>query len=389
MGLIRSAYPRVRSYRRNGHTYYDVDCRKRGWNGPPRLSFSDKAAALAKARHIASTVGDHLHHALTTASSSPHPTPSITTTEWDEQLAVHGKTVRDAVVQYLHQLVARSDGGHSVSEAALRWAEYVRTDTKKRNRPRTIQEIGAYAIQFGHLFPDTPLTRLNRRMVDRVIVGLTRKNGEPVSSQTRRNVLTKLKQFLNWCVGEQLLPTNPASSLSVSVEASVPEAYTVDQVMEVLRMTNVEAHQSVRSYVVLGLFAGLRPTEAQRLTWNEVMLDQELLSILPDRTKVKRARLVRLNPTVMAWLRLCDPHQPLIPVGFDRRFRTFQRCLRFPWIPDGLRHTFATYHLSVHQNRAQLAEHMGNSVSVLGRHYVRPVRLVEAERFWRLLPNTF
>lgn len=65
MGLIRSGYPRVRSYRRNGHTYYDVDCRKRGWNGPPRLSFSDKAAALAKARHIASTVGDHLHHALT------------------------------------------------------------------------------------------------------------------------------------------------------------------------------------------------------------------------------------------------------------------------------------------------------------------------------------
>ncbi len=170
MGLIRSGYPRVRSYRRNGHTYYDVDLRKRGWNGPPRLSFSDKAAALATARHIASTVGDHLHHALTSASSTPHPTPSITTTEWDEQLAVHGKTVRDAVVHYLHQLVARSDGGHSVSEVALRWAEYVRTDTKKRNRPRTIQEIGAYAIQFGHLFPDTPLTRLNRRMVDQVIV---------------------------------------------------------------------------------------------------------------------------------------------------------------------------------------------------------------------------
>jgi len=111
------------------------------------LSFSDKAAALAKARHIASTVGDHLHHALTTASSSPHPTPSITTTEWDEQLAVHGKTVRDAVVHYLHQLVARSDGGHSVSEAALRWADYVRTDTKKRNRPQTIQERRAAAIR--------------------------------------------------------------------------------------------------------------------------------------------------------------------------------------------------------------------------------------------------
>ena len=40
MSLIRSTYPRVRSYRRNGHTYYDVDCRREG------CAYSDESGHL-------------------------------------------------------------------------------------------------------------------------------------------------------------------------------------------------------------------------------------------------------------------------------------------------------------------------------------------------------
>lgn len=238
------------------------------------------------------------------------------------------------------------------------------------------------------MFPDTPLTRLDRRTVNRVIVGLIQKNGEPVTSQTRRNVLTKLKQFLNSCVSQELVSSNPAQTLSVSVVSRVPEVYTLDEVHRLLEVVQREPHRSLISYVTLGLFAGLRPTEAQRLTWNDFHWDHSVLSISPDRTKVKRARLVELQSVLLDWLNRVPRDQPLIPVGFPRRLKSYQRTLQIRWIPDGLRHSFATYWLGVHQDRNWLAQLMGNSPTIIGRHYLKPVSRSDGQRFWLMHPPT-
>jgi hypothetical protein len=75
-------------------------------------------------------------------------------------------------------------------------------------------------------------------------------------------------------------------------------------------------------------------------------------------------------------------------VGFSRRLKSYQRSLQIRWIPDGLRHAFATYWLGVHQNRNRLAELMGNSPAIIGRHYLKPVSRSEAQRFWLMTPPT-
>jgi integrase len=113
-----------------------------------------------------------------------------------------------------------------------------------------------------------------------------------------------------------------------------------------------------------------------------------VLSISPDRTKVKRARLVELHSVLLDWLNRVPRDRPLIPVGFSRRLKSYQRCLEIRWIPDGLRHSFATYWLGVHQNRNRLAELMGNSPAIIGRHYLKPVSRSEAQRFWVMTPPT-
>lgn len=81
--------------------------------------------------------------------------------------------------------------------------------------------------------------------------------------------------------------------------------------------------------------------------------------------------------------------QPLIPVRFSRRLKRYQPDLEIRWIPDGLRHAFATYWLGVHQDRNRLAELMGNSPTIIGRHYLKPVSRTEAQRFWLIHPPTF
>ena len=83
-----------------------------------------------------------------------------------------------------------------------------------------------------------------------------------------------------------------------------------------------------------------------------------------------------------------DRNKSLIPNGFDRKIRNYRKAAELPLINDGLRHTYATYWLKIHQNRNQLAELIGNSAEIIGRHYVKPVTKKDAEAFWKLLPRS-
>ena len=78
---------------------------------------------------------------------------------------------------------------------------------------------------------------------------------------------------------------------------------------------------------------------------------------------------------------------PLISANFLRRLRAYRSELNQRWIPDGLRHTDATYWLGILNDRARLAELLGNSVEVIGRHLVKPVSQSESQQFWQLVPR--
>jgi integrase len=119
----------------------------------------------------------------------------------------------------------------------------------------------------------------------------------------------------------------------VSVECRVPEVYTLDEVHRLLEVAQHEPHRTLMAYVTLGLFAGLRPTEAQRLTWNDFHWDHSVLSISPDRTKVKRARLVELHSVLLDWLNRVPRDRPLIPSGFPDVSRVTNGVLRFGGFP--------------------------------------------------------
>ena len=54
---------------------------------------------------------------------------------------------------------------------------------------------------------------------------------------------------------------------------------------------------------------------------------------------------------------------------------------------DVLRHSFASYWLAIHKNLAELAEHMGNSAKIIGKHYRRVMSLAEAQAWFEILPS--
>jgi len=57
------------------------------------------------------------------------------------------------------------------------------------------------------------------------------------------------------------------------------------------------------------------------------------------------------------------------------------------WPANGLRHSFASYHLAAFRDPRELALEMGHTRSeITFRHYRELVRPAEAERFWKIAP---
>lgn len=56
------------------------------------------------------------------------------------------------------------------------------------------------------------------------------------------------------------------------------------------------------------------------------------------------------------------------------------------WPQDVLRHSAASYMLAFHRDAGRVAYWLGNSPTILMRHYCELVPAEEAERFWKIRP---
>jgi integrase len=132
----------------------------------------------------------------------------------------------------------------------------------------------------------------------------------------------------------------------------------------------------MRLYVVLGVFAGLRPEEAQRLRWEDINFEDECIVISKMRSKTSRPRVIPFEPSFKAWLCTiaCGSAGPVYNQKNHRN--QFDRLLaaagmkKSDWIQDGLRHTYGSARWLIDKDMYQLARHMGNSERVCVDHYL-------------------
>lgn len=209
----------------------------------------------------------------------------------------------------------------------------------------------------------------------------------------RANLRTALRSAWGWMVRTGKARENPWAE----VRADVPEtAVTILSLPDVeTLLDHARGHPAALRYCLLGLGAGLRPVEAERAR-AEALVPPASFHVRAAKT---RERYVTLEPwlwTALAaegawpgdlagqtwrklWMRVrVEAGWGGVQPGHDGEARK-------TWPADVLRHSFASYWLAVHQDRARLAEVMGNSVEVIARHYRRPVPREVGEAFFTKL----
>jgi integrase len=143
-------------------------------------------------------------------------------------------------------------------------------------------------------------------------------------------------------------------------------------------------------YIAIGAFAGLRPAEIERLDWREIRLDRNFIEVSAAKSKTASRRLVTIQPNLKAWLEPLarkaghvTPPNPRVKLDLSRKRAGIEH-----WPPNGLRHSFASYHLAHFKDAPATALQLGHSTTaMLFAHYREVVTPESASTYWELLPG--
>lgn len=299
-------------------------------------------------------------------------------------LAPHGVTILESAKYYEKHVLAYKTAP-TVKEIVQRYL----ADCKNRNlRPRTIGDLehrlNSFAADFGE-------SRLSDITLDELKEWV---NDEQWGMRTRINYLTKLSQLYGFALRRPIkwVDANLTELIDrPAVEETKPEIFSVQQAKALL--DNADKFGFL-PYISLGLFAGLRSAEMMRLDSKDISLENRIIKIGADVAKKRAQRNVDVSDALFAWLKpLADTLKKGGPIVDKSKFWKHKELLLEAagiekWPENGLRHSFASYHLAHFNNSDSTAYQMGHrSTELVHRYYKALVLKGEAEKYWNLRPE--
>jgi len=224
------------------------------------------------------------------------------------------------------------------------------------------------------------------------------------SARNQINDRLAVSNFLNWCVRRQFATTNHMEAVDKpGVDAREPQVLGSADCRKLLAAARDYNDGVLLPYVVVSLFAGLRPAEIGRLTWDRVDLKEGTITLDGSMAKTRQRRIVKLAENAVEWLLPVAPKHPaFVPAAFQRHFGRVKHAAGFngpnggkdengkelrPWVQDYMRHTAISMYLAKHKHEGEAATWAGNSPNVIHRHYKGLVKDNEATEFWNLTPQ--
>jgi len=398
--LLRATWPKIREIKIKGQKLFQVDARKKGTNGKQE-SFSDREEAQERATAIAAEFAANGNEGLALPADL-----RFMAIKGDEILKPYGKSILQACEfyrDYLAELEA-SRAGETVDKLAREWHNYKFSGKQKKLRGDTLLGIRNAATELIKAFGNRPVTSITETDVRTYLDNL------PVAPITKKGKRNLFGQFFNWAIEHNKgIKINPASkNIRYIEEAKEVAILTPVEAVTALRLCE-KKYPQLTLFHAIGLFAGLRPAECKLLTWENVHLDERIIYVGFETSKVKESRRVPIEDNLVKWLEATPPEERKGLVVRKENFGNIVREMRAElgykykterhgkalnpngekggYIPDVLRHSYGSYWLAKNQNRAQLAENMGNSIDVIKKHYKRVVTKADTETFWEILPE--
>jgi integrase len=293
-----------------------------------------------------------------------------------------GVSLEDAAT-FTVQRIEEAEASCTFQEGFADFLNWCVQDHRSKRHIRDLnQTLNLFQRLWGKILP-----AISRDEIEKILDLLPR--------SSRNLKIRHLSAFFNHCIRKDWLKESPVRKIQKgkAKEKDGPiEIFTSEDVKKFL-YTVVSQCPEALPYFAIAFFAGTRPEEIGKLTWQDVC-DAEI-SIPASVSKTRSERYTSINPTLKAWL---DWHRnsggvsvgriyPRSQKTLERTRRTLVRKSQIRWIQDGPRKTFASAHYKTHQNENLTVRELGHKGNaMLHRHYNRNIRAEEAEAFWAILP---
>ena len=210
----------------------------------------------------------------------------------------------------------------------------------------------------------------------------------------RKNYIRYLSCFYSWAMKNGKADSNPAKTTNqVVIPRETPKIYTPTEAETILQKT-AQLHPELIPYIAIGFFAGIRPEELLRIEWADIDLEIGEIHVHAGQAKTKDARIVKIQPNLKSWLKQHPNQKGLVFPYSGNALRQWRSDIftvsGIKMIPDGLRHSFATYHLARFDSSDKTCEEMGHRTpAMLFRHYrgLAKSRETLAKKYFSIRPK--
>lgn len=301
-------------------------------------------------------------------------------------LLPYGTSLIEAAKYYIKH--AKPTGGEkTMFELAV---EVLEAKAKVGRRQKTLDSYRSFFNRVNRSFGQRHVHEVHRDDVEAWLDANVQTLATRIAHLDYLNVLFSFAVKRNYC------SANPLDGIErPQVTLKAPGIFTVEQTTSLLRAAVERPELELLPYLTIGLFAGLRPTEMTRLDWSNVRLDQRVILVNADASKTSQKRFVDISENLLAWLQpIARESGPIAPPRLiDRVGKAWRHTANYEhgriekWPADGMRHSFASYHLAKHQNAPQTSLQMGHtSPHMLFNHYRNLVLAADAEWYWKITP---
>jgi integrase len=340
-----------------------------------RLFFKDEKSATAKLKELTKKTRKEGEDALALSHDF-----RVLAAKCSERLKPFGKTIWDATEFYLEHLERTKDSVFVLSAAA----DYQESKKRAKLSAKHLDDIRLRLGRFVVAFGNRPIKGIVAGEIESWLHELA------LSPQSINNYRAIVRAFFEYALKRELVEKNPVTSVDkVKLVDKAPEILTPEQLADLL----AAADPSLLPAIALQAFAGLRTAEVLRLEWSDVDLVRGFVTVAAHKSKTARRRLIPIAQNLAEWLRpyaqMSGPVYSTKTRNYHADIEALRSSIGLSTLPNnGLRHSFASYHLAKHQNAPQLALEMGHSTPrMIFDNYREVVAPAEAERYWTIRPN--